>query len=144
MVFWFLEVDSPDVAKRIVAEAGQKLPGNVSRPQFRQAWSFLFRAVAWLRLAMGNLSQGTVKNADWSARVDRQYVCGPGTIHPKTLTPYEMVSDIQIVEAPEFLIQWCLSQVEKKQEPVSVDGHHAAGRTIQHDEDCSASFVGMD
>ena len=59
---------------------------------------------------MGNIAQGYVKNGDWSARVNDEYVVGALSIHPKTGLPYEIISNAEIIEAPQWLIDWCLSQ----------------------------------
>src|SRR5258708_34327241 len=67
---------------------------------------------------MGNISQTFVKHSDWSARVDNQYVVAAGSIHPHSKEPYVAVQDAPIIEAPDWLVAWCVSQKdEKKSQP---------------------------
>ncbi len=108
--FWFFEVDSPEVRKRIKEETGHDMPDTYmvrSRPG-RGHYYFKQSAAS---IAMGNIAQGPgIKFGDWSARVDNQYVVAPGSVHPTTLLPYEAINDTEIIEAPEWLIQWLISQ----------------------------------
>ncbi len=120
--YWFFEVDSADVLKRIEAETGQKIPRTFRVRSSPQKGHFYWKQSAG-SIAMGNLAQGYVNHADWSARVDRQYVCGPMSIHPRTGGVYEVISDAPIIEAPAWLISWCLSQkIEKKTAKPADDG----------------------
>lgn len=113
--YWFLEVDKPEVIQRIESETGQKIPRTFRVRSSPGRGHFYWKQTP-ASLEMGNLSQGFVVNGDWSARVDRQYVVSPGSLHPSTGTPYEVVSTAEIIEAPDWLIQWCASQkCEKKQ-----------------------------
>src|SRR5258708_33397029 len=67
---------------------------------------------------MGNISQTFVKHSDWSARVDNQYVVAAGLIPPHSKEPYVAVQYAPIIEAPDWLVAWCVSQkVEKKSQP---------------------------
>jgi hypothetical protein len=72
---------------------------------------------------MGNIAQSFVKGNDWSARVDRQYVVSPGSLHPTSGGTYEIRSEAEIIEAPQWFIDWCLSQkIERKDISVAEDG----------------------
>lgn len=111
---WFFEIDSPEVLKRIETETGQKIPSTYRVRSSPGRGHFYFRQTPE-SIAMGNISQGFVKNTDWSARVDRQYVVAPGSIHPKTGDPYTPLREEPIIDAPQWLLNWLQSQkVEKK------------------------------
>jgi len=118
--FWIWEVDSPEAVQRCEQETGQKLP-KTFRVRSRVGRGHIFFRQSSESLAMGNLMQGYIKNGDWSARVDRQYCVGAGSLHPITGKPYEIISTANIVEAPSWLIEWLKSQrVEKKEEIAKV------------------------
>jgi len=131
---WFFEFDGPDVAQRVFADTKQKLPDTFMVRSSPGRGHIYFRQNA-ASLAMGNIAQGFVKNGDWSARVSNQYVVSPGSLHPRTGLPYEIRSLAPIVEAPQWFIDWCISQkVEKKKliladstEPIS---EHARNDTL--------------
>jgi hypothetical protein len=111
---WFFEIDRPEVTARIESETGQKMPRTFRVRSSPGRGHFYFKQNAQ-SLAMGNLAQGFVKGGDWSARVDRQYVVSPGSIHPKTGEPYIVASKADIIEAPDWLIKWLISQkIERK------------------------------
>lgn len=116
---WFWEVDSPDVIPRCEKETGQKVP-RTFRVRSRAGRGHLYWKATPESISLGNLSQGYVKNGDFSVRVDNQYCVGAGSIHPDSGLPYEVVSTAEIIEAPVWLIEWLRSQkldkeqVEKK------------------------------
>lgn len=125
--FWFFEVDKPEVIQRIESETNQKIP-RTFRVRSSPGRGHFYWLQSAASLAMGNISQPFVKGGDWSARVDRQYVVAPGSLHPLTGLPYEIVSIAPIIEAPDWLIQWCLSQKqEKKNTQVTSDGPIISG-----------------
>lgn len=120
--FWFFEVDQPEVIQRIQTETGQKMPRTFRVRSSPGRGHFYFKHSA-ASLAAGNIAQGYVKNTDWSMRADRQYVVAPGSLHPKTGLPYEIVSTAPIIEAPDWLVAWCVSQkMEPKATVASADG----------------------
>src|SRR5258708_1005651 len=65
-------------------------------------------------IAMGNRQASDTQGELWTARVDDRYVVGPGSIHADTNGPYEVINDASIVEAPQWLIDWCVQQTEDK------------------------------
>lgn len=127
--FWFLELDSKEAIKRINDETGMKFPTTFVVRSSPERGHFYFQQTP-ASMAMGNIAQGFVKHSDWSARIDRQYVVSPGSIHPKTLRPYEICSTAPIIKAPQWLLDWCNSQrVEKKTaEPAGDTSVIAEGR----------------
>lgn len=112
---WFFEFDSANVADRVYADTNKKL-GPTFRVQSSPGRGHLYFAQSPASIAMGNLAQGFVRGGDWSARVHNQYVVAPGSIHPKTGLPYEIKLDVPIQEAPDWFVDWCVSQkLDKKQ-----------------------------
>lgn len=117
--FFFLEADTPPagiepVLKRIEAETGHKLPETFmvrSRPGRGHVY---FRQTPE-SIAMGNIAQGFVKHADFSVRVNREFVVGPGSIHPISGQPYEILKDVDIIPAPVWLIEWLIAQKIEKE-----------------------------
>lgn len=113
---WFFEVDSRDVAERIQKETGLEIPLTF-RVRSRPGRGHFYWKQTPASIAMGNISQAYVKGGDWSARVDNQYVVAPGSIHPHSLQPYIVMepADTPLIEAPDWLINWLISQkVDKK------------------------------
>jgi Bifunctional DNA primase/polymerase, N-terminal len=108
---WFWEVDRPDVATRVQDETG-KSPFAIEtfKVRSRPGRGHFYFKQSERSIAMGNLAQGFVKNEDWSARVDNQYVVGPGSWHPDSGQQYHVISDLPLVEAPDWLIDWLISQ----------------------------------
>lgn len=117
---WFLEVDSKDVVPRLEKETRQTMPKTFMVRSRPGRGHFYFRHNA-ASMALGNISQTYVKGQDWSVRTNREYVVGPGSIHPDTGQPYTALNwGTPIAEAPQWLIDWLLSQkiqkVDGKQE----------------------------
>lgn len=118
---WFFEMDSPGVWDRIEKDTGKKLP-RTFRVRSRPGRGHFYWKQNDKSIAMGNIAQGYVKGGDWSARVDRQYVVAPGSIHPDSGLPYELVSNSPIIEAPDWFINWCLSQKLEKKNQGYIEG----------------------
>ena len=110
---WLFEFDAPEVAQRVFADTQQKLPDTFKVRSSPGKGHVYFRQNA-ASIAMGNIAQGFVRNNDWSARVDSQYCVSPGSLHPHTGLPYEIRSDAEIIEAPDWFINWCISQKQEK------------------------------
>jgi hypothetical protein len=117
---FFFEVDSPDVLNRIKAETGHDLLNEVPTFRVRSRKSrghFYFRHNAESLARLSNISQTYVKCTDWSLRVNRQYVIAANSVHPDTGEPYQALNwDAPILEAPQWLIDWLLSQKIQKVE----------------------------
>ncbi len=132
---WFFEVDSPDVIPRLEKQTGQTMPQTFKVRSRPGRGHFYFRQTK-ASMAMGNISQTYVVGQDWSVRTNREYVVGPGSIHPDTLQPYTALNwDIPIVEAPDWLINWLLSQKVQKQSTVTtnvVDAPRNAAGLVPH------------
>jgi len=107
---WFLEVDSPEVLKRIQAETGKDVP-DTYRVRSRPGRGHFYWRQTPASIAMGNIAQGpNIKGGDWSARVHNEYVVAAGSIHPHSQLPYVALRQEPIVPAPDWLIEWCLAQ----------------------------------
>jgi hypothetical protein len=119
---WFFEVDSREVQERIQAETGLTIP-TTFRVRSRPGRGHFYWKQTPASISMGNISQAYVKGGDWSARVDNAYVVAPGSIHPHSLQPYLVMepADTPIIEAPDWLINWLISQkVDKKGDALAV------------------------
>jgi hypothetical protein len=116
---WFFEVDSPEVIPRLEKQTGQTLPDTFKVRSRPGRGHFYFRQTK-ASMAMGNISQTYIIGQDWSVRTNREYVVGPGSIHPDTKQPYVALNwDTSIAEAPDWLIDWLLSQKIQKQSTVT-------------------------
>jgi hypothetical protein len=110
---WFLDADRAGLAQQIEQQTGQKFPNTFMVRSQKGKGHYYFRQTP-ASIAMGNRQQSDEHGELWSARVDDRYVVGPGSIHPDTGTPYEVINDAAIVEAPQWLIDWCVAQTEDK------------------------------
>lgn len=110
---WFFEIDKPEVVQRIESETNQKLPRTFRVRSRPGRGHYYFRQNA-ASIAMGNIAQGYVKGEDFSVRVDREYVVSPGSIHPNTGLPYEVITDADLTECPQWLIDWLQAQRQEK------------------------------
>lgn len=137
---WFLDIDKPGYSKQIEAETGKKMPETFMVRTSPGKGHFYFKQSA-ASIAMGN-AQG--KDSDgretWSARVDNRYVVAPGSFHPTTGLRYEVLRDSKIVEAPDWLVQWCAAQSQlasvrtpgtsnvelESEEPIAEGGRNSA------------------
>jgi Bifunctional DNA primase/polymerase, N-terminal len=108
--FWFFEVDAPNFHQEIQKQTGQKMPLTmaVTSRKGEGRGHFYFRHTP-ASLAMGNIEGKDAEGHEtWSARADNKYVVGPGSIHPTTLRPYQVIIDAPIAEAPDWLVEWLL------------------------------------
>jgi len=112
---WFFEVDSADVIPRLERQCGQVMP-DTFRVRSRPGRGHYYFGHTPASIAMGNISQTYVVGQDWSVRTNREYVVGPGSIHPDTKQPYAALDwTTPIAPAPDWLISWLLSQKTQKQ-----------------------------
>lgn len=112
---WFFEVDSAEVIPRLEKQSGHTMPPTFKVRSRPGRGHFYFRHTP-ASIAMGNISQTYVVGQDWSVRTNREYVVAPGSIHPDTGQPYTALNwETPIVDAPDWLIEWLLSQKVQKQ-----------------------------
>src|SRR5882762_7291054 len=109
---WIFEVDKENFHEQVEQQTGQRIPDTFIVRSSPGRGHFYFRQTT-ASIAMGN-RQG--KDADgkeaWSARVDNRYVVGPGSIHPNG-GMYEVLKDAAIVDAPQWLIDFCVANDAK-------------------------------
>jgi hypothetical protein len=125
--YWFFEIDHSDVQTRIRKETGKSIPRTFAVRSSAGRGHYYFKQNE-ASIALGNIAQPFVKHSDWSARIDREYVVSPKSLHPRTGLPYELLSDAEIIEAPQWLIDWLASQ--KVLKPIPANGH-AEGPIIE-------------
>lgn len=107
--FWFLELDENGLAKRIADEEQRPLPDTLlvrSRPGRGHLY---FRQNA-ASIAMGNITQPQVKGAGFSVRVKNEYVVSAGSFRLDLNRSYEPVVITDVVECPQWLIDWIQAQ----------------------------------
>jgi Bifunctional DNA primase/polymerase, N-terminal/Primase C terminal 1 (PriCT-1) len=105
---WFLEIDKPGFKEVIEKETGKKIPATFVVRSSPGRGHFYFKHTA-ASIAMGNV-QG--KDSDgkesWSARADKRYVVAPLSYHPTSGLRYEILLNSPIIEAPDWLVEWCV------------------------------------
>ncbi len=106
--YWALEVDSSAVVKRIERDTGKKLPKTFSVLSSPGRGHLYWKQNA-ASIAMGNLAQAFVNGEDFSVRVSNQYCVSPLSVHPSGAI-YKIMCDAEIVEAPDWLIEWLIAQ----------------------------------
>jgi hypothetical protein len=118
---WFFEFDKPEVPDQVIADSGHALTEIITfKVRSSPGKGHLYFRQTQASLSMGNIGQSG--GLDWSARVENQYVVSPGSIHPRTGLPYEIRMDAPIIEAPQWLIDWCIAnRPVKKQQPIAAD-----------------------
>src|SRR6266702_2349135 len=122
---WIWEVDSADVWTRLKKDTGHD---GLAELQTFKVRSRNGRGHVYLKSndasrAMGNVAQSYVQGQDWSARVRGAYVVAQNSLHPDTGLPYQAINNSPIIEAPQWLIDWLLSQkIQKLSAPQGVSG----------------------
>jgi hypothetical protein len=115
---WFLEIDQEGFAKQIEAQTGMKIPATFMVRSSPGRGHFYWKQSA-ASIAMGNRQGKTAEGKEaWSARVDSRYVVSSGSIHPTTLLQYQTLLNHEIVEAPDWLIEWCTANDLKQKHAV--------------------------
>ena len=117
--FWFLELDENGLAKRIAGETGQELP-NTLLVRSRKGRGHLYFRQNVASITMGNITQPQVKGAGFSVRVNNEYVVCPGSYRLDLNRFYEPVVVTDVVEAPQWLIDWIESQRIPKEKMAEV------------------------
>ena len=104
-----MELDENGLAKRIANETQHPLPITLL-VRSRQGRGHLYFRQNAASIAMGNITQPQVKGARFSIRVNNEYVVCPGAFRQDLNRFYEPVQVADIVEAPQWLIDWILEQ----------------------------------
>jgi Bifunctional DNA primase/polymerase, N-terminal len=132
---FFWEVDAPEVLTRIQKDTGHDVLAEINTFRVRSRpgrGHFYFRHTE-ATLSLPNLSQTYVIGQDWSLRANREYVVAPGSIHPDTGEPYTALNwGTPIAEAPQWLIDWLLTQKVQKTEGKKDEAIRGAAGLIPH------------
>ena len=73
----------------------------------------------------GNIPESKT-NGQFSLRVQNQYVCSIGSIHPDTGLPYKIVEDLPVLPMPDDFLEWLQAQIVE--EPKTRDAIKARGK----------------
>lgn len=107
---WFLEIDQEGFSSEIEKQTGQKIPLTLMVRSSKGRGHYYFKQTP-ASIAMGNVKgKGEDGRETFSARVDNAYVVAPLSYHPTSGLRYELLQDVPIVPAPDWLVQWCASQ----------------------------------
>jgi putative DNA primase/helicase len=112
--FWMLDCDQAGLLERIEKETQRKIPTTLT-VRSRKGQHIYFVQTDASR-SMGNIRVAGL----FDAQVSKRYVVAPGSIHPESLKPYEIIDSSPIVEAPDWLYAWLLEQANTM--PVRVAG----------------------
>lgn len=119
---WFFEVDRAGFTKQIEEETGQKIPETFMVRSSPGRGHYYWKQTA-ASISMGNRQARDQQGELWSARVSDRYVVGPGSIHPTTGKTYDVLRDHPIVEAPQWLIDFCIANDAKAKTEKPKTGH---------------------
>jgi hypothetical protein len=123
---WFLEIDRDGYLQQIEKETGQKIPLTFMVRSSPGRGHFYFKQTD-KSIAMGNVKVKDEHDGTelFSARVHNAYVVAPGSYHPTSGLRYDTLRDIDIIPAPDWLVDWCVakrgSSVEEPSRPIT--GH---------------------
>jgi hypothetical protein len=109
---WFFDADRAGLVNQIEKTTGHKIPDTFMVRSRPGSGHYYFRQNA-ASIEMGNRQASDQQGELWSARVDDRYVVGPLSIHPDTGKEYEVIKDVPIVEAPQWLIDFCIQNDAK-------------------------------
>ena len=116
----FFEIDDPALYHRIEQETGQKFPKTFRVRSSPGKGHIYFRHTASTIELANKKAYYSLKNSDGSeacsARLNHAYVVGPGSIHPETHKPYEIVSLAAVADFPEWLVEWIKKNLEPRRE----------------------------
>lgn len=107
--YWMLDADNPTLWETIEQETNQKLPRTftvASRKGQHRYWK-----QTQASRAMGN-RKSHVTPYEFDAQVERRQVIAPGSTHPSGFV-YSIVDDTEIVDAPDWLVEWVTARGEK-------------------------------
>ena len=117
--FWALEIDGAKLIEQYKTETSKKLPETLM-VRSRPGRGHLYFKHSPASIALGNIGQ---KEADgFSVRADDQYCVSPLSIHPDTLTPYEIVHDRPIIEAPDDFVAWLAAHKKVAAKELKAEG----------------------
>jgi hypothetical protein len=108
--YWFLDADNPELWDIIERETGNRLPRTFTTASSKGQHKYWKQTQA-SRL-MGNHKAHHFPY-EFDAQVERRQVIAPGSTHPSGFV-YSIVDDCDIVEAPDWLVEWVSARGEKE------------------------------
>jgi hypothetical protein len=106
---WFLDIDSPGYAAQIESQTGNKMPQTFMVRSSPGKGHYYFKQTP-ASIQMGNAQGKDEQDKElWSARVDRRYVVAANSYHSSSGKRYEVLRDTEILPAPDWLVEWCVS-----------------------------------
>jgi len=115
----FFEIDDPSIPSQIEQETGQKLP-RTYRVRSRPGRGHFYFKQTPASIALGNVAQGNTLKGNFSVRADAAYVVAANSLHPNSGLPYEVVSTAEIVECPDWLVEWFKTQKSNSSTPKEI------------------------
>jgi hypothetical protein len=113
---WFFDADRAELIDQVEKITGQKFPSTfMVRSQPGKGHYYFVQNAA--SIAMRNRQAKDQQGELWSARVNDRYVVGPLSLHPDTGKLYEVINDAPIIEAPQWLIDYCIQNDAKTDKP---------------------------
>lgn len=124
---WIFDIDDADAVKQRISETQHKLSELKTyqvRSSPKKGHTYFRHNAKSLALAAEKayISVKGVNGKDelCSARLNNAYVVSAGSIHPDTKLPYQVVTDADISEAPDWLLEWIRVQhVESEKLPLT-------------------------
>jgi hypothetical protein len=107
----FFETDEAGVIERYEKETGESFPQTFKVKSRDDRFHYYFLQTDDSR-ACGNITQKQIPFG--SLRQHNEYCVSPGSIHPITKLPYELIDDSPIIPIPAKLIEWLQKQIVKK------------------------------
>jgi putative DNA primase/helicase len=118
--FWMLDCDVPNLPQTIEQETNQSFPQTFS-VKSGKGLHFYFKHNAASQSLKKNIQlKDELDKVLCDVKVHNGYVVGPGSIHP-TGTPYKVVNDAGIIEAPDWLVTW----IKQRHQHAEVDEQQA-------------------
>jgi len=107
---WMLDADNPELWDTIERETGHTLPRTFTTVSSKGQHKYWLQTPA--SRTMGNRKAHTAPY-EFDAQVDRRQVIAPGSTHPSGFI-YAVADDCEIVEAPDWLVEWVTVHGEKE------------------------------
>jgi len=127
---WLLDDDLGDLMERY-SEGILTIPKTLTVRSSGKKRHYYFRQTP-ASVQMGNQSYDKNPALGFSARVDNLYVVAPGSIHPDTLEPYEIVNDAAIIPAPDEFVEWLQFEIARVTGSKSAEAPRASDAKMEH------------
>lgn len=135
----FFEIDDPALFHRIEQETGQKFPTTFRVRSSPGKGHIYFRHTAATIELANKKAYYSLKNSDGSeacsVRLNHAYVVGPGSIHPDTHKPYEIISLAAVADFPEWLVEWIKKNLANDENKLQVTASTDGPRVLRGSHD---------